>query len=697
VLALRAQKRIREYNMSATPSPHVNRLAKESSLYLRQHAHNPIDWHPWGPEALTKAKELNWPIFLSIGYSACHWCHVMAHESFENEEIAKYLNEHFVCIKLDREERPDLDSIYMAAVQALNEGQGGWPMSVFLTPSGEPFYAGTYFPPTTRYGRPGFNLVIQKIHEAWATRRDDVLRSGAAIADAIRNHEARTAQPGELGPEHLKSALDYLRRAFDPTNGGLGRAPKFPRPIDLGLLLRIHHRFGQTDALDMTTLTLDKMARGGMYDQIGGGFHRYSVDHRWLVPHFEKMLYDNALLPPVYLQAYQVTENPFYRKVIVETLDYVLKEMTSPPGGFYSTQDADSEGEEGKFYVWSEAEILSILTKEESEALTYVYDVSAEGNWEGHNILNCPKTMEQNAAMLKKSVAELEELLASAKRKLYEVRAKRVWPGRDEKILTAWNAIMLSAFAQSGAALNEPRYVQAAVRAADFVLQNLRTKEGRLLRTCAVGSPAKINAYLEDYAYLCDALVTLYEATFDSRWLTTADELAATMIEQFYDKNGSGFFFTSSDHEQLIARTKDTQDSSMPSGSGMAALALLRLAALTGNTDYHAKAEATLAACAGLMQSSPLAVGQMLIALDFYLGPLQQFAIVGDIANADTQSVLTAIRRKFRPHTVAACGIACDDVPLLKGKESLGSVTTYVCRDFVCEKPLIGAEAAKSV
>jgi len=675
-------------------SAHHNRLAQESSLYLRQHAHNPIDWYPWGPEALKRAKELNRPIFLSIGYSACHWCHVMAHESFENEEIAQFLNDHFVSIKLDREERPDLDAIYMAAVQALNEGQGGWPMSVFLTPNLEPFFAGTYYPPTNRYGRPGFKLVLEKIAEAWQTRHADVLRSGAAIADAIRSREETPARPGELGPELLEGAMQYLRRAFDPVNGGLGRAPKFPRPIDLRLLLRIHRRFGHTDALDMVKLTLDKMARGGMYDQLGGGFHRYSVDHRWLVPHFEKMLYDNALLPPAYLEAYQATGNPFYRRVIVETLDWVLQEMTSPPGGFYSTLDADSEGEEGKFYVWTEAEIESVLGKELADVFNYVYDVSAEGNWEGHNILNCPKTLEQNAAMLKISVQDLEEKLASAKRKLYDVRSRRIWPGRDEKILTAWNAIMLSAFAQAGAVLNEARYLQAAERAAAFVLQNLRTPEGRLLRTCAVDSPGKLNAYLEDYAYLVDALITLYEATFEPRWLTTAQELAAIMIEQFYDEAGAGFFFTSKDHEQLIARSKDVQDSSMPSGNAVAVIALLRLAALTGNTDYRAKAEATLASLAGLLEDSPLAAGQMLIALDFYLGPVQEIAVVGSPGDAETQRVISAIRRPFRPHAVVACGID-SHVPLLKGKEKLDSVTTYVCRNFVCEKPLVGAEAAE--
>ncbi len=677
----------------------MNRLAQESSLYLKQHADNPVDWFPWGPEALEQSRQLDRPIFLSIGYSACHWCHVMAHESFEDDEVGKLLNESFVCIKVDREERPDVDQIYMAAVQALNQGQGGWPMSVFLTPKLEPFYAGTYFPPQNMYGRPSFKLVVTRIAEAWRDRRSEVTNSATQIAAVVRDHEQVPPQPGQPGPHLFEKAMLFLRRAFEPVHGGLGQAPKFPRPIDLRLMLRIHKRLGHADALSMVTLTLDKMARGGMYDQLGGGFHRYSTDAKWLVPHFEKMLYDNALLPPAYLEAWQITGDPFYRQVVVETLDYVLKEMTSPPGAFYSTQDADSEGVEGKFYVWSEAEIVSVLGTELAEIFNYVYDVSFGGNWEGHNILNCPKTLEQSAKMLKLEPAALREKLTIATRKLYEVRAMRVWQGRDEKILTAWNAIMLAAFAQAGAVLEVPRYLEAAVRAADFVLARLRTPAGRLLRTCGVNTPAKLNGYLEDYAYLVDALVTLYEATFEPRWLHEAVKLAEIMIEQFHDAKDGGFFATAKDHEELIARCKDIQDSSTPSGNGMAVMGLLRLAALTGRDDLRQRAEGTLSAYCGTLEDSPIACGQMLLALDFLIGPVQEIAVVGTSTEDETKRVLRAISRGFRPNTVVAFrekAAGDGGVGLLKGKDSLAAVTTYICRNFACEAPLVGTEAVEA-
>jgi uncharacterized protein YyaL (SSP411 family) len=621
----------------------------------------------------------------------------MAHESFEDEEVGRLLNNHFVSIKLDREERPDLDQIYMAAVQALNQGQGGWPMSVFLTPSLEPFFAGTYFPPQNMYGRPSFKLVLTRIAEAWRDRRDEVVDQAGQIAELVRQNEQMPPQPGELGPGLFDKAMTFLRRAFEPVHGGLGQAPKFPRPIDLRLMLRIHRRFGHADALSMAKLTLDKMAMGGMYDQLGGGFHRYSTDAKWLVPHFEKMLYDNALLPPAYLEAWQVTGDPFYRQIVMESLDYVLKEMTSPPGAFYSTQDADSEGVEGKFYVWSEAEIVSVLGKELADIFNYVYDVTPGGNWEGHSILNCPKTLEQCAKMLKLPEAELREKLAVAKRKLYDVRAKRVWPGRDEKILTAWNAIMLSAFAQAGAVLEAPRYLEAATRAADFILTRLRTPNGRLHRTCGVDSPAKLNGYLEDYAYLVDALVTLYEATFEPRWLREATKLAELMIEHFHDAKDGGFFTTANDHETLIARGKDIQDSSTPSGNGLAALGLLRLATLTGRGDFRQKAEGTLTAYCGAMEESPIACGQMLLALDFLIGPVQEIAVVGNSGEAETRDVLRAIRGRFRPNSVTAfreASASDGDIALLKDREALGAVTTYICRNFACEAPHIGAKAS---
>jgi uncharacterized protein YyaL (SSP411 family) len=678
----------------------TNRLIRETSPYLKQHAHNPVDWYPWGDEALRRARELDRPIFLSIGYSACHWCHVMEHESFEDPEVGRLLNEHFVSIKVDREERPDLDHIYMTAVQLLT-GQGGWPMSVFLTPDLQPFYGGTYFPPRDAYGRPSFKRLVTALAEAWETRRDEITTSAGQITEHVRTATAPRAAAGELGPAALRNALGPLRRVFDRTFGGFGSAPKFPHAMEIKLLLRVARHFGDDDALVMARLTLDRMAMGGMYDHLGGGFHRYSTDAQWLVPHFEKMLYDNALLTVAYLEAWQATGEPFYREVVQETLAYVLREMTSPEGAFWSTQDADSEGVEGKFYVWSAAELRQILGEHLGQVFGYVYDVSEEGNWEGHNILHRNKTIAQNAALLKITEAELRQILDEGKRKLLEVRNRRIWPGRDEKILTSWNGLMMNAFALASQAFDEPRYAEAAERAADFVLTRMRAADGRLLRTTGAGAPAKLNGYLEDYSFLIDALVSLYEATFAPRWLEAATQLADLMIGQFWDADGAGFFYTGRDHEALIARVKDMQDGSIPSGNSMAVTALLRLAALTGRADFQEKAEATLRMAQGLLEGSPMAAGQMLVALDFHLGPVQEFAIVGDPAADETRRVLRAVRGGFRPRKVVAlkspgapAGLEAI-VPLLKDRPGRDGVTTYICQDFVCQAPLTGAEAVE--
>jgi uncharacterized protein len=677
-----------------------NRLASESSLYLRQHAQNPVDWYPWGPEALARARERDRPIFLSIGYSACHWCHVMEHESFEDPDTAKVLNDHFVCVKVDREERPDLDAIYMAAVQMLNHGQGGWPMSVWLTPDLQPFYAGTYFPPRDMYGRPSFRRVLQALAEAWRDRRADVTKSAGQITEHLRQTGEPPAGRGELSEELLRKAASGLRRAHDPVHGGFGSAPKFPHALDLRVLLRCWKRFGDADLLAMARLTLDKMARGGMYDQLGGGFHRYSVDERWLVPHFEKMLYDNALLSVAYLEAYQATGEPFYRQVVEETLDYVLREMTDPCGVFYSTQDADSEGVEGKFYVWSEAEIVAALGEDLADVFNYVYGVSLDGNWECHNILNRTKTDEQDAKLLKMSVDELRTKLAAAKRKLYDVRAQRVWPGRDEKFLTAWNGMMIAAMAKAGAVLERADYVAAAVRAADYALTTLRGPDGRLFRTAGTGAPAKLNGYLEDYAFLIDALVALYETTFQVRWLTAAEELAGIMVDQFADPAGGGFFTTGADHEQLLVRMKDLHDGSTPSGNSVAVTALLRLATLTGKDEWRATAERALAALAGVMEQHPLAAGQLFVALDYWLGPVEEVAILGDLDDDDSQRVLRAARRPFAPRRVVAAAEPGDadaaKLPLLADKKPQGAVTTYVCQNYACQAPLVGAATAEA-
>lgn len=688
--------------MSQQPA-FTNRLAQETSPYLKQHANNPVDWYPWGPEALARARELNRPIFLSIGYSACHWCHVMEHESFENDEVAEILNRDFVSIKVDREERPDLDHIYMSAVMMLT-GQGGWPMSMFLTPELKPFYGGTYFPPDDRYGRPGFKRLLRALADAWHNRHAELVDAAEQITDGVRQATAglEGAAVADLQPDLIQQAARNIRRVFDSVHGGFGSAPKFPHSMELRMLLRAWRRFGDGDALAMTRLTLDKMAMGGMYDHLGGGFHRYSTDERWLVPHFEKMLYDNALLADAYLEGYQATGEPFYRQVVEETLDYVRREMTAAEGGFFSTQDADSEGVEGKFFVWSRKEIEAVLGKEPAELFAYVYDVSAEGNWEGHNILNRAKTLAQDAGILKLPEPELRRKLSEARQKLLAVRSQRVWPGRDEKILTSWNGLMIGAFARAAAVLEMLAYADAAVKAATFLLSRMRSPQGLLFRTITSGSEPKLNAYLEDYAFLIDGLVSLYETTGTPRWLTSAADLAQVMLDQFADPDQPGFFSTARQHEELIARAKEFQDSSIPSGNSLAATALLRLAKLTGRAAFLDHGEATLRAAYPLMAKAPQAAGQMLIALDFWLGPVQEFAIVGDPAKEDTRRVLRAIHGRYRPGKVVALKTPDfpeeveGQIPLLKDKPASETVTTYICENFACQAPLAGAEAVEN-
>jgi uncharacterized protein YyaL (SSP411 family) len=680
----------------------ANHLIDETSPYLKQHANNPVDWYPWGPEALERARRLDRPIFLSIGYSACHWCHVMEHESFEDPEVAQILNEHFVSIKVDREERPDLDQIYMTAVQMMT-GQGGWPMSMFLTPDLKPFYGGTYFPPKDNFGRPSFKRLLSAIVESWQTRRQEITEQAGQITEHLQKGDRLEPSEGNLGPGMIQNLVTMLGRAFDSTYGGFGQAPKFPHPMELRVLLRAWKRFGDEQALHMARVTLDRMAMGGIYDHLGGGFHRYSTDQRWLVPHFEKMLYDNALLTVAYLEAYQASGESLYREVVEETLEYVQREMTSPEGPFYSTQDADSEGEEGKFFVWSAQEIERVLGKDLADLFTEVYDVTPQGNWEGHNILNRSKTYEQYARLRKIPEKELRSLLEQGKRKLFEVRSRRVRPGRDEKVLTAWNGLMIDALAQASAVLDKPAYTDAAVRAAEFILTRMRGSDGRLLRTYTTGTDAKFNAYLEDYAFLINALVSLYEATFAPRWVEAALDLTAVMIDQFWDPGEGGFYFTGRNHEPLIARSKDPHDSSVPSGNSMAVTALLRLAKLTGRSDLMENAEVTLRLYRNLMAESPSAAGQMLIALDFYIGPVDEFAVVGDLAGAETRGVLGTIHRRFRPNKVIAFKHATPDLrqgdeklPLLADKKLLGPVSTYICRNSVCQAPLVGLQALET-
>jgi uncharacterized protein YyaL (SSP411 family) len=687
----------------AVPTSPANRLLAETSPYLRQHAHNPVDWFPWGDAALQKARELDRPIFLSIGYSACHWCHVMERESFEDADVAAILNEHFVSIKVDREERPDLDQIYMTAVQLMTR-HGGWPMSVFLTPDLQPFYGGTYFPPADRHGLPSFRRVLLAIVEAWTKRRAELVAQAQDLTRHVQDSMQVDAQPGELDDTLLRTAEHYLERAFDSTHGGFGGAPKFPHPMDLRLLLRLWKRFGDEDALNIATATLDHMARGGLYDHLGGGFHRYSTDARWLVPHFEKMLYDNALLTVTYLEAFQATGNSLYREVVEQTLAYVGREMTSPEGAFYSTQDADSEGVEGKFFVWSRAEVEEVLGRDEAELFCGVYDVTPEGNWEEHNILHRDRSDEQEARLLKLPVDELRRRLDASRHKLFQTRERRVKPGLDDKVLTSWNALMIAAFAKAGQALDNPQFIERAAAAADFLLTRMRTSDGRLYRTTRTGDQPRLNGYLEDYAYLIDALVSLYEATFDPRWIADARRLASVLFEQFWDEAGGGFFYTATDHEQLISRGKDPHDNATPSGNAMAVTGLLRLGALTGDRETLDKAERTLKLFREQMSQLPHVSGQMLIGLDFYLGPTAEIVVVGDPADEEVRQALRLLRSGFRPNQVlafrpidaAAAEAAEKVVPLLVDRTSQGSVTTYICRQFTCAAPVVGLAELRS-
>ena len=681
-----------------------NRLAHETSPYLLQHHDNPVDWYPWGEEAIDKARREEKPIFLSIGYSACHWCHVMEHESFENDAIAALLNEHFVAIKVDREERPDLDQIYMNAVQMLT-GHGGWPMSMFLTPDLKPFYGGTYWPPTSARGMPGFDQILAAVIDAWQNRREHALQGADQLTAELRRVGAVDVAGSESAAptsELIDGAMAQLERAFDSRHGGFGNAPKFPHTMDLQVLLIVAQRKKAIAPLDMVRLTLDRMAAGGIYDHLGGGFARYSVDRQWLVPHFEKMLYDNALLVAAYLDAYLVTGDPNYSCVVRETLDYVLRDMTDPAGGFYSTEDADSEGEEGLFYTWTPDELDSVLGSAAGDTFGRVYDVSDTGNFEGRNILHLPKTLEQSAKILQRTPEDLAAELAESRSKLFAARELRVRPGRDDKILVAWNGLMIHAMARTGAAFHDPRYVDAARRAAELILENVRRDDGRLLHTWR-GGTAKLDAYLDDYTSLANSLVTLYEATFEERWLDESVRLMDIVMEKFPDPEGGGFFYTASDHEQLITRTKELTDSSTPSGNALAATALLRLGGLLGRSDYLAAAEKTLAAAAPVMDRAPLAAGQMLLALDRYLGPAHELVLTGDFEKEETRAALRSIHQRFLPRAaIAARDSAAREgaarsaflSALFAGKDSsAGQPVLYVCQGFACQAPDVGLEA----
>ncbi len=668
-----------------------NRLADQSSPYLRQHADNPVDWYPWGEEAMTRAREEDKPIFLSIGYAACHWCHVMERESFEDPETAAVMNEHFVNIKVDREERPDIDGIYMQAVVGMT-GHGGWPMSVWLTPDQEPFHAGTYFPPVPRHGMPSFRQVLGAITDAWQQQRDRIQASAGRLADALRQSALQSATEETVDLGQAEAITDALAHGFDPRSGGWGTAPKFPQPMALEFLLRVQRRTPTPSVLHQIELTLDHMAAGGIYDQLGGGFHRYSTDAAWLVPHFEKMLYDNSQLARMYLHAWQVTGRKDYRSITEDILDYVLREMQHPTGGFYSTQDADSEGEEGRFFVWSLDELDRVAGTYAAFARA-AYGASRGGNWEGSNILiraGATGTLtEQLGITAEESAARLEEV----RHRLWEARERRVKPGRDEKVLTAWNGLMLAAFAEAGRALRNTAYIDAAVRNATFLLDALRIDGNRLRRTWKDGSGASLNGYLEDYSHLIEGLLALYQATFEPRWFEAARNLAEAMITHFRADAG-GFFDTSDDHEQLVSRPRELQDSAVPSGNAMAATVLFKLAAFSGEARYHDLAEETLALVAGNLARAPLAHGQWLVAYDLMTEGITEVVIVGDPAQAETRLLLEVVDSGFRPTTVVALKEpeAASPVPLLEGREMVdGKATAYVCERFACQRPVTTA------
>jgi len=671
-----------------------NQLINEKSPYLQQHAHNPVDWHPWGAAAFDKARSEDKPIFLSIGYSTCHWCHVMERESFESDTIAGLLNRFFVPVKVDREERPDVDRIYMTFVQA-STGSGGWPMSVFLTPDLKPFFGGTYFPPDNRYGRPGFGAILQRIAEAWSRERERIVQSSSDVVTQLAQYTASPAASGVADQSVLDAAFQHLRRMFDSAHGGFGAAPKFPRPVVFNFLLRYYARTRRQEALDMTLETLRAMANGGMHDQLGGGFHRYSVDEHWFVPHFEKMLYDQAQLVISYLEAFQITHDPFYAGIARSTLDYVLRDMTHPEGGFYSAEDADSVIDpaqpkvkgEGAFYVWTADELRQALG-DDFAAFAASYGVEETGNvqddphgeFPGKNILYVRQA----------APAQLEQ----AKAKLLELRSHRVRPHLDDKILTAWNGLMISAFAKAAQVLDDPRYLTAAQRATNFILTRLYSS-GTLLRRFRDGDAA-IHGFLDDYAFFTNSLLDLYEADFDPKHLEAALAFAAKMRELFEDPEDGAFFSTAVGDPSLVLRMKDDYDGAEPSGNSVALLVLLRLAHLTDRADYREAADRTLRALASKIAAQPVAVPQMLVALDYALGPRREIVIAGDPQAELTRAFLSHTRARFLPRTITL--LASDGAraalarffPAAANMEPIaGQPTAYVCQDYVCQLPTI--------
>ncbi len=700
---------------TSAESARTNRLARASSPYLRQHAENPVDWYEWSAEALERARREDKPVFLSIGYAACHWCHVMAHESFADPQTAAVMNAHFVNIKVDREERPDLDEIYMQATLVLNQGQGGWPMSVWLTPDLKPFFAGTYFPPTSRFGRPGFRQLCEKIGEAWEQHRDEIVAQADKLTDIIQ--QSLTTEPGTGAPPldlaTVDEAAETLAGMFDRQSGGLtsGTTNKFPPSMAMDVMLRsaVRRPAGAARRKQLRELverTLDHMAYGGIYDQIGGGFHRYSTDVEWHVPHFEKMLYDQALVSRIYVDAYQLTDNPLYERIARETFDYVLRDLQSPGGGFYSSRDADSEGEEGRYYVWTREQVVEVLGKECGEKFCAHYDISESGNWADPHAPGVNKSIPRMlrdvrccAKMYGISAEEFKQRLANAREKMLAAREQRVPPALDDKVLCEWNGLMIASLARGGRVLGEQKYVDAAKKAAQAILDK-QYLDGRLHRSYRDGITLD-RAFLSDYANVVEGLLELYEATFDKRWLDHAATLNSAAIEHFWDDDAGGFFFTPDDHEELIARAKDLRDNAVPCGNSVQLMNLLRLAVMLDDQRLRDMAEKQMGVFAAEVRRMPWAAERFLAAVDFAHARPVEIAIVGDPQDADTQALLRVVHETYLPNRVLMLhdpGRPDDSpaTPLLENRKLRdGRPAAYVCRDFVCQAPVTTPDALR--
>ncbi len=677
-----------------------NLLRFEKSPYLLRHADNPVDWHPWGEEAFEKAKTENKPIFLSIGYSTCHWCHVMEHESFEDTVVAGLMNDAFVSIKVDREERPDIDSIYMAICQMMT-GSGGWPLNIILTPDKKPFYAATYIPKDGRFGHTGMLELIPRIKEVWEKRHEEVLRSAEQITSALQQASGNS-QGTDLDESTLTIAYEQLSQRFDEQYGGFGTAPKFPTPHNLLFLLRYWRRTNNEKALEMVEKTLCSMRNGGIYDHVGFGFHRYSTDTKWLVPHFEKMLYDQAMLAMAYTEAYQATEKGEYKKTAREIFSYILRDMTSPSGGFYSAEDADSEGEEGRFYVWTVDEVRQLIGEKEAEIIIRAFNIENDGNFReqasgeksGKNILHLKKSLSEIASDLKIPEKDLRIKLDEATRKLFASRERRIRPHKDDKVLTDWNGLMIAAFAKGAQAFDEPRYAEVAMQALTFILNNMRSPDGRLLHRYRDGQ-ALIPAYLDDYAFLIWGILELYEATFDPSYIKTALTINQDLLSHFWDESGGGFYFTADDGEELFTRPKEVYDGATPSGNSVTMLNLLRLGRIISDSSLEERAAKIGSAFSGNIRQMPSAYTQFLVGLDFALGPSHEIVVVGNSRAKDTREMLSALRSKFLPNKILLLRPTEEESPDIiqlasytRNQSSInGKATAYVCTNYSCKAP----------